>query len=126
MNRPLFAVGTERDHVAPWPSVYKFHLLTDVEVTFVLTSGGHNAGIVSEPGHPGRRYRVATKVERRDVRGSGRVGGRDADPRGIVVARVVAVAGLHSGAPGPVPPMGAPKAGYALLGDAPGTYVREG
>ncbi len=59
---PLFAVGTERDHVAPWRSVYKFHLLTDTEVTFLLTSGGHNAGIVSEPGHAGRRYRVATKL----------------------------------------------------------------
>ena len=30
-------------------------------MTFVLTSGGHNAGIVSEPGHPGRSYRVKTK-----------------------------------------------------------------
>ncbi len=61
IETPLFAVGTERDHVAPWQSVYKFHLLTDTEVTFLLTSGGHNAGIVSEPGHPGRHYRVATK-----------------------------------------------------------------
>jgi len=26
-----------------------------------LTSGGHNAGIVSEPGHPGRHYRCATR-----------------------------------------------------------------
>lgn len=59
VTAPWFVVGTETDHVAPWKSVYKIHLLADSEVTFVLTSGGHNAGIVSEPGHPRRHYRWA-------------------------------------------------------------------
>ena len=57
---PIFAVGTLTDHVAPWRSVYKIHRLTDTDVTFALTSGGHNAGIVSEPGHPGRHYQLRT------------------------------------------------------------------
>ncbi|WP_083237523.1 MULTISPECIES: PHA/PHB synthase family protein [Burkholderia] len=61
INAPMFVVGTERDHVSPWRSVYKLHLLTHNALTFVLTSGGHNAGIVSEPGHPGRHYRCATR-----------------------------------------------------------------
>ena len=56
---PMFVVGTETDHVAPWQSVYKARGLTrSVDYTFLLTSGGHNAGIVSGPVHPRRRYRV--------------------------------------------------------------------
>jgi polyhydroxyalkanoate synthase subunit PhaC len=58
---PVFAVGTEKDHVAPWRSVYKLHALCDTDITFVLTSGGHNAGIVSEPGHVGRHWLQATR-----------------------------------------------------------------
>ena len=58
---PMFVVGTETDHVAPWQSVYKARGLTrSTDYTFLLTSGGHNAGIVSGPIHPRRRYRVRT------------------------------------------------------------------
>jgi polyhydroxyalkanoate synthase len=60
LRLPIFAVGAEGDHVAPWRSVYKIHYLTDTEVCFVLASGGHNAGIVSPPtanGPPGRHFR---------------------------------------------------------------------
>ena len=123
IRTPIFAVGTETDHVAPWRSVYKFHLLTDAEVTFVLTSGGHNAGIVSEPGHPRRRYRVATKgAEDRYV---------DADTWNMQAAEKdgswwpewIAWLGARTGAPVAPPAMGAASKGYPPLADAPGTYV---
>ena len=58
---PVFCVGTASDHVAPWRSVYKLHLLTESEITFVLAGGGHNTGIVSEPGGRNRGYRVMTR-----------------------------------------------------------------
>jgi polyhydroxyalkanoate synthase subunit PhaC len=58
---PMFVVGTETDHVAPWRSAYKFRGLTrSADYTFLLTSGGHNAGIVSGPVHPRRRHRLLT------------------------------------------------------------------
>jgi len=59
IHLPMFVVGTETDHVAPWRSVYKVRALTrSNDYTFLLTSGGHNAGIVSGPAHPKRRHRV--------------------------------------------------------------------
>jgi polyhydroxyalkanoate synthase len=61
MHLPIFAVATMTDHVSPWQSVHRIHLLANCDVSFVLTSGGHNAGIVSEPGHHGRHYYSAER-----------------------------------------------------------------
>lgn len=61
IHAPMFVVGTITDHVAPWRSVHKLHYQVDADLTFVLTSGGHNAGIVAPPDEPGHSYHVMTK-----------------------------------------------------------------
>jgi polyhydroxyalkanoate synthase subunit PhaC len=125
IRAPIFAVGTERDHVAPWRSTYKINLQTETDVTYLLTTGGHNAGIVSEPGHHERSFRVNTKTTE----------GHYLDPERFI-AEVPSKVGSwwpewvgwlkqRSGASTTLPPMGAPQAGYPLLGDAPGVYVLE-
>ncbi|HTS55329.1 MAG TPA: alpha/beta fold hydrolase, partial [Burkholderiales bacterium] len=123
IRAPIFAVSTESDHVAPWRSVYKINLFGETDVTFLLTSGGHNAGIVSEPGHTGRHFRLARRV----------AGERYVDPDTWIDATPAAQGSwwpawadwlerLSSGRIAP-PPMGAP--GYPPLGPAPGMYVLE-
>ena len=98
---PVFCVGTASDHVAPWRSVYKLHLLTDTEITFVLAGGGHNTGIVSEPGGRNRGYRDHDAARRRQVRRSRRL------PRaGRAEGRLV-VAGMARLAAAPVRRAGA-------------------
>lgn len=121
---PMFVIGTETDHIAPWRSVYKVQLFTDTEVTFVLTNGGHNAGILSEPGHRGRHYLIATR----------KVGDRYVDPETWLT-----LASRREGSwwpawadwlegwsdPERVPPpmIGAASRGLIPLGEAPGVYV---
>jgi poly[(R)-3-hydroxyalkanoate] polymerase subunit PhaC len=117
IRAPLFAVGTTRDHVAPWHSVYKVGLFTDVDTTFLLTSGGHNAGIVSEPGHEGRSYQASTRgrdephldPEAWAAQAPRREGSWWPEWQGWLAR--------HSGAPAAPPGMG------AALADAPGEYV---
>jgi polyhydroxyalkanoate synthase len=123
MKLPMFVVGTERDHIAPWHSVFKLHFLNDGELTFVLTSGGHNAGIVSEPGHPHRHFRIHV----RDA-GARTLGPeewqRDTAPQdGSWWLEWNAWLERHSRRRVDPPPMGAP--GFVPLCDAPGTYVLE-
>ncbi|HEY9212827.1 MAG TPA: alpha/beta hydrolase [Ancylobacter sp.] len=123
---PIFAVGTEWDHVAPWRSVYKIHYLSDTDVTFVLTSGGHNAGIVSEPGHAGRRYRIGHKAATGPCLDAEHWS-EQAEMRDGSWWPAFAEWLAARSSPDRVPPptMGAPEKGLTVLADVPGTYVHQ-
>ncbi|MDF2368183.1 alpha/beta fold hydrolase [Sneathiella sp.] len=120
---PIFAVGTEWDHVAPWRSVYKYNLLTDTDVTFLLTSGGHNAGIVSEPGHANRRYRQATRKADESYRDPETWLHETDVQSGSWWPSLVEWLTAHSGDMTVPPPMGLNELPYKPLSNAPGTYV---
>lgn len=121
IHTPMFVVGTLADHVAPWRSVYKIHYQVDADVTFLLTSGGHNAGVVAPPGAPGNFYQVLTKAA--DASYVGADDWLKLAPRveGSWWPEWTNWLAARSGAPCDPPPVGL---GDSLgLPDAPGDYV---
>jgi polyhydroxyalkanoate synthase subunit PhaC len=121
---PIFCVGTTSDHVAPWHSTYKINLQTDTEVTYLLTTGGHNAGIVSEPGHGHRSYQVTTRAAENHYIDPDTFLAHAPRKDGSWWPEWVAWLDARSGAP-VAPPAGLPASLGAPLAAAPGTYVLE-
>ena len=121
LHAPTFMVGTVTDHVAPWRSVFKLHQLSPAEITFVLTSGGHNAGIVNPPGHPHRHYQLLARA----------AGGHPLAPDAWLAAAPETQGSwwpawqawlqAHSGTKVPPPRTGT--RAYPAIADAPGSYV---
>jgi len=120
---PLFVVGTEADHIAPWRSVYKIHLFNEGDIAFVLTSGGHNAGIVSEPGHPRRHFRISRRASGERYQDPQAWAGTAELREGSWWPAWKAWLDEHSAAPAAPPPLGSKAC--PPLGDAPGTYVQQ-
>jgi polyhydroxyalkanoate synthase len=122
---PMFVLGTETDHVAPWRSAYKTRALTrSADYTFVLTSGGHNGGIVCGPVNPKRRYRELTWKDAETSLDPGQWMQQAALHQGSWWPSWQAWLAARSGASdAPVPNLGNESAGYAIQGDAPGEYV---
>jgi len=122
---PIFTVATTRDHVAPWRSVYKLNLVAEPQLTFALTSGGHNAGIVSEPGHRGRSFQLATRPARAAYVDPDRWLQQTPKQEGSWWTAWEGWLVEHSSGRHAPPTLGAPASGYPPLDDAPGAYVLE-
>ena len=123
VDAPMFVVGTETDHVAPWKSVYKVgKLVRSKDYTFCLTSGGHNAGIISGPQHPKRRHRTLTLKSGTRLPSPAQYMKTVEPVQGSWWPTFAAWLAQHSTKTKVAPPrMGA--AGYKPVCDAPGEYV---
>ena len=119
----MFVVGTETDHVAPWQSVYKVgKLVRSKDFTFCLTSGGHNAGIISGPQHPKRRHRVLSTRAGTRLPSAAQYLEKVEPVQGSWWPTFAAWLAAHSTQTKVKPPqMGAPRKGLAPVCDAPGT-----
>ncbi|MGY3451008.1 polyhydroxyalkanoate synthase [Bradyrhizobium sp. USDA 4353] len=121
IHTPMFVVGTLRDHVAPWKSTYKIHYEVDADVTFVLASGGHNAGIVAPPGEQGHSHQVRTKAADAPYLGPDEWLGTSPRIEGSWWPTWTAWLAQQSGSPGVPPQLGMDESNE--LGNAPGDYV---
>jgi polyhydroxyalkanoate synthase subunit PhaC len=125
LHAPMFVVGTERDHVAPWRSTYKIHFLADADITFVLANGGHNAGIVAPPGEEGHHYKIMSKDADGPYIGPEQWARTAPAVEGSWWPAWVEFLDAQSGPPVAPPAFPQGGSGEAPLANAPGAYVRQ-
>ena len=116
-TRPFTAVGAINDQIVPWHGSYKTGGLLGGTVRYVLSSGGHIAGIVNPPG-PKAWYEAG------DYAGASPDTWRAAASKhkGSWWEDWTAWSDARAGAHVKPPPLGSKR--HPALGDAPGEYVR--
>jgi polyhydroxyalkanoate synthase len=117
VKRDAYIVGAVNDHIVPWSSSYKATSLLGGSVRYVLSSGGHIAGIVNPPG-PKAWYETAEHNPPDPAQW------RKAAHRhsGSWWEDWAAWGSARAGALTAPPPVGSAR--YPALGQAPGDYVR--
>jgi polyhydroxyalkanoate synthase subunit PhaC len=112
-----YVVGAVNDHIVPWHASYQATQLLGGDVRYVLSSGGHIAGIVNPPGpkawHETASDYPASAAEWRD---------RTSRMSGSWWQDWSDWAGKRAGSLGAPPPIGSKR--FPAVGEAPGQYVR--
>ena len=114
-----YVVAAVNDHIVPWEASYQTIGLLGGDVRYVLSSGGHIAGIVNPPG-PKARYEVMTE-EHPPTPAEWREAAKATE--GSWWEDWAEWSSSRAGPLGSPPPMGGDR--HPPLADAPGTYVRE-
>ena len=55
IDQPLYAVGAEQDHIAPWRQTFRLCELTGGPARYILATSGHILGIINPPATPPKR-----------------------------------------------------------------------
>lgn len=120
IRQPLYLVGTEEDHIAPWKATFNLCGLVDAPVRYALSTSGHILGIINPPAKAAKRAYIAGAAGAEDPAAwqarQTRIPGSWWDDW---VPWLAERCGPWRQAPG----LGSPR--YPKLGDAPGTYVHE-
>ena len=120
IRQPLYAVGCEEDHIAPWQATFKIAGKIAAPVRYTLSSSGHILGIINPPVKPAKRSYWS--------------GETDADPPDDWLKHQVRIDGSWwenwvawlGKRCGPKVAARAPgSAEHPVLGAAPGSYVHE-
>jgi polyhydroxyalkanoate synthase subunit PhaC len=125
IHAPMFVVRTVRDHVAPWKSTYKINYRVEADVTYLLTSGGHTAGIVAPPEEPGHFYQVGAKAAKASYIGPDEWLKATPKVEGSWWPEWTSWLAGQSGELREPPRMGRGHVDGETLPDAPGDYVRQ-
>ncbi|HEY1347018.1 MAG TPA: alpha/beta fold hydrolase [Streptosporangiaceae bacterium] len=112
-----YIVGAVNDHIVPWPGSYKSTRLLGGTVRFVLSSGGHIAGIVNPPG-PKAWYEAGEHAPEDPAQWQEAAERHD----GSWWEDWTRWADARAGRLAAPPPLGSDR--YPALGEAPGEYVR--
>jgi polyhydroxyalkanoate synthase subunit PhaC len=120
IKAPTYVVSAINDHIVPWESSYKTTGLVSGPVRFVLSSGGHIAGIVNPPG-PKAWYQVAPTDDALPATPAAWRAGAERRS-GSWWEDWANWSDEHSGPLQDPPPMGSER--HPVQGEGPGTYVR--
>ncbi len=119
--QPLYLVGAEDDHIAPWRESFRITGHLKAPTRFALSSSGHILGIVNPPVTPPRRSFRAAAVAKGES--AERWLGRHPAKDGTWWEDWVAWLRPRCGPRRAPPPLATAR--YPKLADAPGTYVLE-